>query len=67
MIIYIGQSFPSNWVGGISFNLVYKSAICPLICEIHIFSNSQYKVGINFIKNSCASHKLLKNGHMSLL
>jgi hypothetical protein len=24
-----GQSFPPNWVGGISFNLVYKSDMCP--------------------------------------
>jgi hypothetical protein len=32
-----GQSFPPNWVGGISFNLVYKSDMCLLTCEMHMF------------------------------
>jgi hypothetical protein len=27
--IFFGQSFPPNWVGGIFFNLVYKSDMCP--------------------------------------
>jgi hypothetical protein len=31
------QSFPPNWVGGISFNLIYKSDMFPLTCEMHMF------------------------------
>jgi hypothetical protein len=31
------------------------------------FFNSKDKVGVNFIKNSCVSHMLLKKGYVSFL
>jgi hypothetical protein len=27
-VVGLGQSFPPNWVGGISFNLIYKNDMC---------------------------------------
>jgi hypothetical protein len=29
-VLIEGQSFPANWVEGISFNLLYKNDMCPL-------------------------------------
>jgi hypothetical protein len=59
--------FLSNWVRKIFFNLIYKSDMYYLICEMHIFFNNQDKVGINFTKDSCISHILLKNEHILFL
>jgi hypothetical protein len=36
-VIFYGQNFFSNWVEFFFFNLVYKSDMCLLTCEIHMF------------------------------